>query len=80
MRTVNALRKELQILMQTKRTSRPPVLRRSLVEEWLYATDFPAAGGEGVQGQEDGADQLPPELNAIFERMKKGAAQKVDNI
>ena len=41
MRTVNALRKELQILMQTKRTSRPPVLRRSLVEEWLYATDLP---------------------------------------
>ena len=36
MRTVNALRKELQILMQTKRTSRPPVLRRSLPDDWLY--------------------------------------------
>jgi len=41
-----------------------------------YVNKPAAAGGEGVQGQEDGANQLPPELNAIFERIKKGAAQK----
>lgn len=41
MMRVNALRKELQTLMQMTRSTRPPVLRRSLREEWLYATDLP---------------------------------------
>lgn len=50
------------------------------LEELGYANKKAAAGGDEVQGQENGADQLPPELNAIFERLKKGAAQKVDNI
>ena len=46
------------------------------MEELGYGKPNAAAGGEGVQGQEgeesaDGESQLPPELNAIFERMKK---------
>ena len=41
MRT-NALRKELQDLMQIPQTARKPVLRRSLSEDWLYSTDLPA--------------------------------------
>ena len=39
---MNALRKELQELMQIPQTARQPVLRRSLSEYWLYSTDFPA--------------------------------------
>ncbi|MBO7123860.1 MAG: DUF721 domain-containing protein [Treponema sp.] len=42
------------------------------LEEMGYANKPAAADGE--------ANQLPPELNAIFDRMKKDAAQKVDNI
>ena len=38
---INALRKELQELISMPQTSRKPVLRRSLREEWLYATDIP---------------------------------------
>ena len=37
----NALRKELQELMQIPQTTRQPVLRRSLPEDWLYSTDLP---------------------------------------
>ncbi|MBR5960363.1 MAG: hypothetical protein IKZ98_05155 [Clostridia bacterium] len=40
---INALRKELQELMKIPQATRPPVLRRSLSDEWLYATDLPAA-------------------------------------
>ena len=39
---MNALRKELQELMQIPQTARQPALRRSLSEYWLYSTDFPA--------------------------------------
>ncbi len=49
------------------------------LEEMGYVNKPAAAGGEGATGQEGGesaANQLPPELNAIFERIKKGAAQK----
>ena len=38
---MNALRKELQILLAEPAVVRPPVLRRSLREDWLYATDLP---------------------------------------
>ena len=38
---MNALRKELQELMRILQTERPPVIRRSLSENWLYATDLP---------------------------------------
>ena len=40
MRT-NALRKELQELMQIPQTTRKPVLRRSRPDDWLYSTDLP---------------------------------------
>ena len=39
---INALRKELGNLLAENETGRPPALRRSLREEWLYATDIPA--------------------------------------
>ena len=38
---INALRKELQILLGETAATRPPALRRSLMDEWLYATDLP---------------------------------------
>ena len=38
---MNALRKELQELMKIPQTERQPVLRRSMPEAWLYATDLP---------------------------------------
>ncbi|MBQ7618523.1 MAG: DUF721 domain-containing protein [Treponema sp.] len=44
------------------------------LEEMGYGKeDAAATGGQGTKG---GASQLPPELNAIFERMKKGAGKK----
>ena len=46
---MNALRKELAALLDSVPARRPPALRRSAEAEWLYATDFPAAGGEGAQ-------------------------------
>ncbi len=39
---MNALRKELQELIRIPQTTRPPVLRRSLQEDWLYSTDLPS--------------------------------------
>ena len=38
---INALRKELKDALASCRLPRPPVLRRSLQEDWLYATDLP---------------------------------------
>lgn len=38
----NALRTELAALLADTGTLRPPALRRSLREEWLYAADLPA--------------------------------------
>ncbi len=43
---MNAFRKELALLAETPDTKRPPVLRRSLRDEWLYATDLPGLCGE----------------------------------
>lgn len=37
----NALRKELTVLLTAPPRSRQPVIRRSLTEAWLYATDIP---------------------------------------
>ena len=42
---INAMRQELREMMQILLTDRPPVLRRSRSEDWLYATDFPAVTG-----------------------------------
>lgn len=47
------------------------------LEEMGYVNQHAAADGEGSQGQEGGENavsQLPPELSAIFERMKKAKA------
>ncbi|MBR3335175.1 MAG: hypothetical protein IKG23_12870 [Clostridia bacterium] len=38
----NALRKELSALLTAPAGKRQPVIRRSLTEAWLYATDLPA--------------------------------------
>lgn len=38
----NALRKELTALLTAPPEKRQPVIRRSLTEAWLYATDLPA--------------------------------------
>ena len=43
---INALRKELAALLAEVPANRPPALRRSLDEQWIYATDLPAARGE----------------------------------
>ena len=46
---MNALRKELQELMKIPQAARQPVLRRSIAEDWLYATDLPAVcNGESL--------------------------------
>ena len=43
----NALRQELNGLLAGIAAARPPALRRSLSDEWLYAADLPAVcGGE----------------------------------
>ena len=44
---MNALRKELQELMKIPQTTRKPVLRRSLPEDWLYSTDLPSVSDTG---------------------------------
>lgn len=41
----NALRKELAALLKAPAGVRMPVIRRSLRDEWLYATDLPALYG-----------------------------------
>ena len=41
----NALRKELAALLTAPAGNRQPVIRRSLTEAWLYATDLPALFG-----------------------------------
>ena len=55
----NALRKELDTLLKTPAGSRAPAIRRSLREEWLYATDLPALYGgtvpDGIQKALDNA-------------------------
>ena len=43
---MNSLRKEAQALLSGVRTVRPAVLRRSLQEEYLYATDLPQIAEE----------------------------------
>lgn len=37
----NSLRRELEILLTASREGRRPAIRRSLKDEWLYATDIP---------------------------------------
>ncbi|MCR5565727.1 MAG: hypothetical protein K6F61_02660 [Clostridiales bacterium] len=44
----NALRKELAAMLKSPAGNRTPVIRRSLREEWIYATDLPALYGGGV--------------------------------
>ena len=44
----NALRKELAALLAAPPESRTPVIRRSLTDEWLYATDLPMLYGGSV--------------------------------
>ncbi len=44
----NALRKELDELLKAPAGNRFPAIRRSLREEWLYATDLPALYGGSV--------------------------------
>lgn len=44
----NALRNELTALLTAPPGSRKPVIRRSLTEEWLYATDLPVLYGGQV--------------------------------
>lgn len=39
--TRNAFRKELTALLSSMPCDRPPVIRRSLHDAWLYATDLP---------------------------------------
>ena len=41
----NALRKELAELLAVPADSRPPLIRRSRLEAWLYATDLPLLCG-----------------------------------
>ena len=44
---INALRRELVSLFEDIPSERPPALRRSLKDEWLYAADLPAVFAEG---------------------------------
>ena len=44
----NALRKELDSLLKAPAGRRAPAIRRSLREEWLYATDLPALYGGSI--------------------------------
>ena len=39
---INAFRQELKDILSGSETDRMPVIRRSLLPDWLYATDFPA--------------------------------------
>ncbi len=40
-KSMNVWRKELQLMLAKEKTVRPPALRRSLEEAYLYATDLP---------------------------------------
>ena len=44
----NALRKELSALLTAPTGKRQPVIRRSLSEAWLYATDLPILYGRQI--------------------------------
>ena len=44
--TPNALRKEAAALLAEVSARRPPALRRSWREDWLYATDLPMAADQ----------------------------------
>ena len=44
----NALREELTALLAAPPDSRPPAIRRSLEQAWLYATDLPALYGGSI--------------------------------
>ncbi len=55
---INALRRELATLLDGRKTNRQPALRRSIREEWLYATDIAAL----LSGSEEA--QLQSELSA----------------
>lgn len=46
--SVNPYREELRSILDALETERPAVLRRSRSEEWLYATDLPAAASENT--------------------------------
>ena len=45
---INALRKELKCLLEPENGRRKPAIRRSLLEDWIYAADLPEfiPGGE----------------------------------
>ena len=45
---INALRKELAALLDDSGARRKPALRRSLREDWLYATDYPVLCSGGM--------------------------------
>ena len=45
---INALRKELKRLLEPENGRRRPAIRRSLLEDWIYAADLP----EFVPGEE----------------------------
>ena len=45
---INALRKELKRLLEPENGRRRPAIRRSLLEDWIYAADLP----EFVSGEE----------------------------
>lgn len=63
----NALRKELEALLTVPEGSRTPAIRRSLREEWLYATDLPVLYGGKVP------DRIQAELkNAVWEYATDG--------
>ena len=45
---MNPYREELRSILDDLETERPASLRRSRTEEWLYATDLPAAASESI--------------------------------
>ena len=45
---MNPYREELRSMLSALKTKRPAALRRSLSEEWLYATDLPSAASEST--------------------------------
>ncbi len=45
---MNPYREELRNILSTMETERPAALRRSRSDEWLYATDLPAAASESI--------------------------------
>ena len=84
---MNKLRKELQEMLAAAETDRPPALRRSLREEYLYATDLPQVAAEeevsvfrrraekaGWQTEaEDGWILLDPPFTALQDAVNRGA-------